>query len=109
MADKIYRVNMSDLSSTIEDVPEAWAGHGGRGLTSTIVAAEVEPTCNPLGKHNKLVFAPGLLTGTSAANFAIKSRGSNMTCVVASRNAAFNRYLSIYREVYACRFSDNAW
>jgi len=68
MADRIYRVNMSNLTSTIEDIPEAWAGHGGRGLTSTIVAAEVEPTCHPLGKHNKIVFAPGLLAGTYAAN-----------------------------------------
>jgi len=68
MADKIYRVNMSDLTSTIEDVPEAWAGMGGRGLTSTIVAEEVKPTCHPLGKHNKLVLAPGLLAGTFAAN-----------------------------------------
>ena len=31
---------MSELSSSVEDVPESWAGHGGRGLTSTIVAAE---------------------------------------------------------------------
>lgn len=38
MADKIYRVNMTDLSTTIEDVPESWVGLGGRGLTSTIVA-----------------------------------------------------------------------
>ena len=68
MTDKIYRVNMSDLTSTIEDVPEAWAGMGGRGLTSTIVAEEVPPTCHPLGKNNKIVFAPGLLAGTVAAN-----------------------------------------
>ncbi|MBM9514753.1 aldehyde ferredoxin oxidoreductase N-terminal domain-containing protein, partial [Desulfogranum marinum] len=51
MADKIFRVNMTDLSTSIEDVPADWAGHGGRGLTSTIVAAEVEPTCHPLGKN----------------------------------------------------------
>ena len=76
MADKIYRVNMGDLSATIEDVPEAWGGLGGRGLTSTIVAAEVEPTCHPLGKRNKLVFAPGLLTGTNAANSGRLSIGA---------------------------------
>jgi len=76
MADKIYRVNMSDLTSTIEDVPESWAGLGGRGLTSTIVAEEVPPTCESLGKHNKLVFAPGLLTGTIAANSGRLSVGS---------------------------------
>ncbi|MEN8189638.1 MAG: aldehyde ferredoxin oxidoreductase C-terminal domain-containing protein [Thermodesulfobacteriota bacterium] len=68
MADKIYRINMSDLSTSLEDVPADWAGHGGRGLTSTIVAAEVEPTCHPLGPNNKLVVAPGLLSGTAAAN-----------------------------------------
>ncbi|MEN8191003.1 MAG: aldehyde ferredoxin oxidoreductase C-terminal domain-containing protein [Thermodesulfobacteriota bacterium] len=68
MADKIFRVNMTDLSTSLEDVPADWAGHGGRGLTSTIVAAEVPPTCHPLGPNNKLVFAPGLLSGTAASN-----------------------------------------
>ncbi len=64
--DKILRVNMNDLSTKIEPVPAAWGGLGGRGLTSTIVAAEVPPTCHALGAGNKLVFAPGLLTGTAA-------------------------------------------
>ena len=76
MADKIFRVNMSDLTTSIEAVPEAWMGHGGRGLTSTIVAAEVEPTCHPLGPNNKLVFAPGLLSGTVAANSGRLSAGA---------------------------------
>lgn len=68
MADVIFRVNMSDLSTKVEAVPAEWMGLGGRGLTSTIVAAEVEPTCHPLGPRNKLVIAPGLLSGTQAAN-----------------------------------------
>lgn len=76
MADKIFRINMSDLTSSIEDVPESWAGHGGRGLTSTIVAAEVMPTCHPLGPNNKLVIAPGLLSGTAAANSGRISMGA---------------------------------
>jgi aldehyde:ferredoxin oxidoreductase len=76
MADKIFRVNMNTLTSTIEDVPAAWAGHGGRGLTSTIVAAEVPPTCHPLGPNNKLVIAPGLLSGTPAANSGRLSIGA---------------------------------
>ncbi len=76
MADKIFRINMSDLTSSIEDVPESWAGHGGRGLTSTIVAAEVIPTCHPLGPNNKLVIAPGLLSGTAAANSGRISMGA---------------------------------
>jgi aldehyde:ferredoxin oxidoreductase len=76
MADKIYRVNMTDLSTSIEDVPADWAGHGGRGLTSNIVAAEVPPTCHPLGPTNKLIFAPGLLSGTAAANSGRISAGA---------------------------------
>ena len=76
MADKIYRVNMTDLTSKVEDVPEEWAGLGGRGLTSTIVAAEVPPTCHPLGPSNKLVFAPGLLSGTVTANSGRLSVGA---------------------------------
>ena len=76
MVDKIFRVNMSTLTSTVEEVPAAWAGHGGRGLTSTIVAAEVPPTCHPLGANNKLVIAPGLLSGTPAANSGRLSIGA---------------------------------
>jgi len=89
MADKIFRVNMSDLTTSIEAVPEAWMGHGGRGLTSTIVAAEVEPTCHPLGPNNKLVIAPGLLSGTVAANSGRLSAGakSPLTGTIKESNA----------------------
>jgi len=89
MADKIFRVNMSDLSTSIEDVPQAWAGLGGRGLTSTIVAAEVPPTCHPLGPNNKLVLAPGLLSGTTAANSGRLSAGakSPLTGTIKESNA----------------------
>jgi aldehyde:ferredoxin oxidoreductase len=89
MAEKIFRINMSDLTTSIEDVPEGWAGHGGRGLTSTIVAAEVEPTCHPLGPNNKLVIAPGLLSGTIAANSGRLSIGakSPLTNTIKESNA----------------------
>ena len=87
--DKILRVNMSDLSCKIETVPAAWAGLGGRGLTSTIVAAEVPATCHALGAGNKLVFAPGLLTGTAAANSGRLSAGakSPLTGTIKESNA----------------------
>ncbi|MDA8413500.1 MAG: aldehyde ferredoxin oxidoreductase [Desulfobacteraceae bacterium] len=86
---KILRVNMTDLSSKLETVPAAWAGLGGRGLTSTIVAAEVPPTCHALGPNNKLVFAPGLLTGTPAANSGRLSAGakSPLTGTIKESNA----------------------
>ncbi len=66
MSKKILRVNMNKLETTLEDLPADYATLGGRGLTSTIVAAEVPPTCHPLGPNNKVVFAPGIVTGTKA-------------------------------------------
>lgn len=73
---KIYRVNMTDLSFKMEEVPDRWKLLGGRALTSTIVSEEVDPTCHPLSTKNKLVFAPGLLTGTKAANSGRLSVGA---------------------------------
>jgi aldehyde:ferredoxin oxidoreductase len=65
---KILRVDMTDQSVKFEEIPEKYQGLGGRGLTSTIVAGEVDPTCNAVGPLNKLIFAPGMLGGTNAAN-----------------------------------------
>jgi aldehyde:ferredoxin oxidoreductase len=62
---KLLRINLSNLSATFEDVPEAYRKFGGRGLTDCIIATEVPPTCDPLGVENKLVWAPGILGGTT--------------------------------------------
>ena len=67
MARKILRINMTDLSYAYEDIPEKWARWAGRGLTSAIVFGEVDPQVHPLGPHNKVVVAPGWVTGTPAA------------------------------------------
>jgi aldehyde:ferredoxin oxidoreductase len=86
---KIYRINMGTLTFASEDVPEKWNMLGGRGLTSTIVAQEVKPTCHPLGRNNKLVFAPGLLSGTTAINSGRLSAGakSPLTGTIKESNA----------------------
>ena len=67
MAKKILRINMSELKATYEDVPEKWTRWAGRGLTSAIVCDEVDPTCHPLGPNNKLIIAPGWVSGSPAA------------------------------------------
>jgi len=66
MPKRILRVNMDNLEVKFEDFPAGFAALGGRGLTSTIVEKEVDPLCHPLGANNKLVLAPGLVTGTLA-------------------------------------------
>lgn len=62
----ILRVNMTDLTTKFEDVPEKYKLTGGRGLTSAITCAEVPPTCHPLGPNNEVTFAAGIVTGTAA-------------------------------------------
>ena len=60
---KIWRINIQTKQHFIEDIPETWQHLGGRGLLAKIMLDEVNPTCDPLGPYNKLVFAPGLLVG----------------------------------------------
>ncbi|MEW6049328.1 MAG: aldehyde ferredoxin oxidoreductase N-terminal domain-containing protein, partial [Bacillota bacterium] len=63
---KLVRVNMTQRTVTLEDLPEKYRFMGGRWLTSALVANEVPPTCHPLGPNNRLVVAPGMVTGTAA-------------------------------------------
>jgi aldehyde:ferredoxin oxidoreductase len=59
----IWRVNMRSKTFKREVVPTSWEKLGGRGLLARILLDEVNPSCDPLGPNNKLVFAPGLLVG----------------------------------------------
>ncbi len=63
---KIIRINMSNRNFKTEDVPQKYSIMGGRALTSQLIADEVPATCNALGELNKLIIAPGLLSGTHA-------------------------------------------
>jgi len=73
---KFIRVNMSEKAIHVEDVSQDYVGLGGRGLTSTMINAEVPPKCDPLGAENKLIFAPGFLSGTSLPNTSRISIGA---------------------------------
>jgi len=66
--DKILRINMGAVGGpkASDEGLGNYAGFGGRGLTSSIVSNEVPPLCHPLGEDNKLVIAPGLLSGSAA-------------------------------------------
>jgi aldehyde:ferredoxin oxidoreductase len=73
---KFIRVNMSEKTIQVEDVPQDYIGLGGRGLTSILINAEVPPKCDPLGPENKLIFAPGFLSGTPLPNSSRISIGA---------------------------------
>jgi aldehyde:ferredoxin oxidoreductase len=62
---------------------------GGRALTSKLLLEEVAPTCDALGPHNKLIFAPGLLAGvnvTTAGRLSVGAK-SPLTGGVKEANA----------------------
>jgi len=67
--DKILRIDVgAEGGPKAKTTPMGdYAGFGGRALTSAIVSKEVPPLCHPLGAENKLVIAPGLLSGTAGA------------------------------------------
>ncbi len=89
--EKILRIDMGAPGGpkmTTEPVGE-YAGLGGRAVTSLIVAKEVNPLAHPLGKENKLVFAPGMLSGTAGAMSGRLSVGckSPLTGTIKEANA----------------------
>ncbi len=67
--DKLLRINMSvegGPNASVDQMGE-YAGLAGRALTSAVVAREVPPLAHPLSEDNKLVIAPGMLSGSLAA------------------------------------------
>lgn len=88
---KILRINTRTRTATFEELG-AYAGLGGRALTSRLVLKEVPANCHPLAAANKLVFATGLLTGTRAANSGRCSVGakSPLTGGIKEANAGGN-------------------
>ena len=90
--EQILRVDMSVQTYRFEPLPEAYRFLGGRALTSRLVYDEVDPTCDPLGPTNKLVLAPGLLSGTVVSSSSRISAGakSPLTGGIKESNAGGN-------------------
>lgn len=72
----LVRVNMSQRTVQSQPLPEIYERLGGRALTSKLMLEEVTPTCDALGPHNKLIFAPGLLAGVNVTTAGRLSVGA---------------------------------
>ena len=73
---KFIRVNMKNQTISTEKITDDFAGLGGRGLTSELIYKEIPADCDPLGSENKLILAPGLLSGTELVNTCRLSIGA---------------------------------
>jgi len=89
---KILRVNLKDHQIKWEEVPEYLELFWERGLTAAVLLKEVQPTCEPLGKHNKLIFSAGPLAGSPVPCSARLSVGgkSPLTGGIKEANAGGN-------------------
>jgi aldehyde:ferredoxin oxidoreductase len=67
---------MKSQTVATEKVTGKFAGIGGRGLTSELIYTEIPAECDPLGPENKLILAPGLLSGTELVNTCRLSIGA---------------------------------
>jgi aldehyde:ferredoxin oxidoreductase len=63
---KVIRINPAQNQVVSEEIKDEYRLLGGRALTARIVADEVDPRCSALGVGNKIILAPGLLSGTKA-------------------------------------------
>lgn len=61
----IIRVNTKTGKTLKEEASQEEMRWGGRLLISKFLLREVPPTCDPLGRYNKLIIAPGLLGDSS--------------------------------------------
>jgi aldehyde:ferredoxin oxidoreductase len=87
----ILRIDLSKGSITKENFPEDLAKLylGGRGLATKMLVDEVDPKVDPLSPENKLFFATGPLTNTTAptgGRYMVITK-SPLTNLVASSNS----------------------
>jgi len=88
---KILRVNLSKKTIHSEDLPKQLARQfiGGRGLASKILSDEVAPNVDAFSAENKLIFATGPLTSTTAptgGRYMVITKGP-LTGTIASSNS----------------------
>jgi aldehyde:ferredoxin oxidoreductase len=86
---KLVRINLKIKSINFEDIPTTskYFLRGGRGLTSGIIADEVDPRCDPLGSKNKLIIANGILAGSPFPNSGRTSVGAKSPLTLGIKEA----------------------
>ena len=132
---KLLRVDLTAGTSVVEDIPEQWLREymGGRGLAARYLYEEMDPTVDPLGPDNVLIFANGPLTGTPVpcgARYMVVTKGALTNAITTSNSgghwgpevkfagydliilkgcAAKPSYLFIYDDVVEIRDAAHLW
>jgi aldehyde:ferredoxin oxidoreductase len=107
---KYVRVNVKTKEIFIEERPAKDCLLGGRALIADFMTKEVEPTCDPLGGQNKIIFCTSMLAGSGLSTALRLSVGakspltlgikeSNSGGTVASAMAKTNIKAIIFEEL----------
>jgi aldehyde:ferredoxin oxidoreductase len=111
--DKILRIDVgAEGGPSLKEEPCGdYAGLGGRALTSTLINKEVPADCHPLGPENKLVIAPGMLSGTAAVTSGRLSIGckSPLTGGIKEANSGGQGAQVLARLGYAAIVLEGEW
>lgn len=91
---KLLRINLTESRCTVEDIPSEWLHSfiGGRGLAAKYLYEEMDPKADPLSPENKLILAPGPLTGTpvsSGARYMVVTKGPLTNAITTSNSGGF--------------------
>ncbi len=91
---KLLRVNLTNGTIKEEEIPEEKMKMflGARGLGSKYLADEIDPKIDPLSPENKLIFAPGPLSGTTAptgGRYDVITKGPLTGTIAASNSGGF--------------------
>ncbi len=91
---KLLRVNLTDSTIKEEEIPEEKFKLylGARGLGSRYFIDEVDPNVDPFSPENKLIFAPGPLSGTTAptgGRYDVITKGPLTGTIAASNSGGF--------------------
>ena len=91
---KLLRVNLTNGTIKEEEIPQEKMKMflGARGLGSKYLADEVDPKIDPLSPENKLIFAPGPLSGTTAptgGRYDVITKGPLTGTIAASNSGGF--------------------
>ena len=91
---KLLRVDLTNGTIKEEEIPEEKMKMflGARGLGSKYLADEIDPKIDPLSPENKLIFAPGPLSGTTAptgGRYDVITKGPLTGTIAASNSGGF--------------------
>lgn len=93
-ARQILRVNLTKGTCETEPLNMEWAGKylGQRGLATKYLVEEMDPKVDALSPENKIIYATGPLTGTSASTagrYSVITKGALTGAIACSNSGGF--------------------